>query len=225
VERRLLSSLIGRSSAEDPSLGLFDLEVVDARFVASHQSLLGEFPELVVVAAPPLAIVIVAFVFWDCASMLLAAGARDAARSTTWFSDRPFCLYAVRPRGNRSWGLWSVRALRRMVGAEADGARVSDVWIGGAGVPGGERGRACYCVRAGASASLASSGGFGARVSWGAVCGDRDPGRRGWLCDVHRIRDDGQAVGRDRRVAASAWSAWGDAGASGAAPDGGYLAA
>src|SRR5436190_16226361 len=62
AQREFLSSLVGRSRAERTPLGLLDLEVVNARLASSHESLLVELPQLVAVAAPPLAFTVVAFV-------------------------------------------------------------------------------------------------------------------------------------------------------------------
>src|SRR5215831_2306086 len=55
LERVLDSALAGRARAEDPPLGLLDRDVVDAGLPAAHQAVLVELPQLVAVAAPPLA--------------------------------------------------------------------------------------------------------------------------------------------------------------------------
>src|SRR5580704_15450863 len=55
-ERELYAALAGRAGAEDAALGLLDRDVVDARLAPAHQAALVELPQLVAVAAPPLAI-------------------------------------------------------------------------------------------------------------------------------------------------------------------------
>src|SRR5438105_4672156 len=48
--------------SEDPAIVLGDEDVVDAGLPASHEPVSVEFPELVAVASPPLAVRVVAFV-------------------------------------------------------------------------------------------------------------------------------------------------------------------
>src|ERR1019366_5700489 len=61
-ERELPAVLLGWASAEDPSLGLIDRQVVDAGLAPAHQAVRVEVPQLVAVAAPPLTVAIVALV-------------------------------------------------------------------------------------------------------------------------------------------------------------------
>ena len=56
LERELDAALSGRARAEDAPLGLGDRDVVDAGLPAAHQAVLVELPQLVAVAAPPLAV-------------------------------------------------------------------------------------------------------------------------------------------------------------------------
>src|SRR5262249_46010362 len=55
-ERDRLAVLGLGSRPEDPSLGLLDADVVDARLAPAHVAVVGELPLLVAVAAPPLAV-------------------------------------------------------------------------------------------------------------------------------------------------------------------------
>jgi hypothetical protein len=57
-----VSLLLGGTGSEDAALACVDRDVVDAGFPPAHQTILGELPPLVTVAAPPLAGAVVAFV-------------------------------------------------------------------------------------------------------------------------------------------------------------------
>ena len=56
AQRELSPVLVGRPRPEDAALALLDQQVVDARFAAAHEPVLVELPELVAVAAPPVAV-------------------------------------------------------------------------------------------------------------------------------------------------------------------------
>src|SRR5690606_18065441 len=60
--RQQQAVLLLRTRTEDPTLGGVDRKVVDAGLTPGHQPVLGELPQLVAVAAPPLSRVIAAFV-------------------------------------------------------------------------------------------------------------------------------------------------------------------
>src|SRR5438093_3364803 len=62
AERRLPSTLLVGTRAHDAPVALVYPHVVDACFAPTHQTVLVELPQLVAVAAPPLATAIVAFV-------------------------------------------------------------------------------------------------------------------------------------------------------------------
>src|SRR5438067_2366841 len=61
-EREFDSALAGWAGAEDAALGLLDRDVVDARLATAHQAVLVELPQLIAVAAPPMAIRVVGLV-------------------------------------------------------------------------------------------------------------------------------------------------------------------
>src|SRR5580693_124739 len=62
LERELYAALAGWAGAEDAALGLLDRDIVDARLPPAHQAVLVELPQLVAVAAPPMAIRVVGLV-------------------------------------------------------------------------------------------------------------------------------------------------------------------
>src|SRR5580704_19335734 len=62
LERDLYAALAGWARAEDLPLGLLDRDIVDSRLPAAHQAVLVELPQLVAVAAPPMAIRVVRLV-------------------------------------------------------------------------------------------------------------------------------------------------------------------
>src|SRR5215469_18318777 len=62
LDRELDPALPGRAGAEDTALGLLDRDVVDAGLATAHQAVLVELPQLVAVAAPPLALRVVGLV-------------------------------------------------------------------------------------------------------------------------------------------------------------------
>src|SRR5215475_1500937 len=74
LDRLLDSTLVCRACTKDPALRLVDLQVVDARLATTHQAVLVELPQLVAVAAPPLAVRVVAFVLVANRDPVLAEG-------------------------------------------------------------------------------------------------------------------------------------------------------
>src|SRR5581483_8916795 len=62
LQRDIHAALALRTGPEDASVGLLDGQVVDARLAPSHEPVLVELPQLVAVAAPPLAVAVMALV-------------------------------------------------------------------------------------------------------------------------------------------------------------------
>src|SRR5438270_7600390 len=62
LQRDVYASLALGTWPEDAPLRLVDGQVVDARLAPAHETVLIELPQLVAVAAPPLAVAVVALV-------------------------------------------------------------------------------------------------------------------------------------------------------------------